>query len=431
MQTYRIQKDDTLWGIANKFRKDSTVSVEQMMLALVKTNPQAFSQGNIHGIKLGYVLRMPSIKSIERIDKLQAKTEVKKHAVLWKKYQRADLQPAAATSMQPKKAPGSGGGLFSGFTSIGGSSGDKVIVPKQAKSTEVNKLLGQLSSTQKSIETEKREKKVIQDRLIKLENAVDQVATEAPPPKPVIQYNEAAYDQPAAREQVSDTQAEEMVPGEEAPMVEEEESEPIESPSAEPAAGDEQPMADESDANKYDDYSVVLKADKKIVMPGLPGTLTVWIGDEDYKPSVSDDKAHDEAVIAAVGHYAVIEPFSTAFVFEPAKSECIKIHATGSEEQFELTPKDKGVFEVGAQVHLYDSEDCSNAPVPKSSTVLKVTVEVDNKEIIFGKLNELWDVFWEKLLAFWGAFLVVTFGLIMFLYKNKLKTLFNFDSGKT
>ena len=430
MQTYRIQKDDTLWGIANKFRQDSTISVEQMMLALLKENPQAFSQGNIHGIKLAYVLRMPSIKSIKRIDKLQAKAEVKKHAVLWKKYQHAVIQPAPAASMEPKKALGSGGGLFSGFKSIGGFSGDKVVVPKQVKSTEVNKLLGQLSSTHKSIETEKREKKVIQDRLIKLEKKVDKVAAEAPPPKPVIQYDEVASEQPAAKEQVNDTQAEEMVPGEEAPMVEEEESEPIESPSIEPAAGDEQPEADESVVNTFDKYSVVLEADKKIVMPGLPGVLTVWIGDEDYKPSVSDNKVYDEVDIAAVGKYAVIEPLSTAFVFEPEKSECIKIHVTGSEEQFELTPKDKGVFEVRVKVNLYDSKDCSTSPVPKHPSILEVTVEVDNKEIVFEKLNELWDVFWEKLLEFWGAFLVVTFGLIMFLYKNKLKTLFNFDSDK-
>jgi len=213
-------------------------------------------------------------------------------------------------------------------------------------------------------------------------------------------------------------------------MVEEEESEPIESPSIEPAAGDEQPEADESVVNTFDKYSVVLEADKKIVMPGLPGVLTVWIGDEDYKPSVSDNKVYDEVDIAAVGKYAVIEPLSTAFVFEPEKSECIKIHVTGSEEQFELTPKDKGVFEVRVKVNLYDSKDCSTSPVPKHPSILEVTVEVDNKEIVFEKLNELWDVFWEKLLEFWGAFLVVTFGLIMFLYKNKLKTLFNFDSDK-
>jgi len=430
MQTYRIQKDDTLWGIANKFRQDSTISVEQMMLALLKENPQAFSQGNIHGIKLGYVLRMPSIKSIKRIDKLQAKAEVKKHAVLWKKYQHAALQPVPAASMEFKKALGSGGGLFSGFKSIGGSSGDKVIVPKQVKSTEVNELLGQLSSTHKSIETEKQETKVIQDRLIKLEKKVGKLVAVESPPKPVIQYDEVAYDQLASREQVSDTQAKEMVPGEEAPMVEEEGSEPIESPSIEPAAGDEQPVADESVVNTFDKYSVVLEADKKIVMPGLPGVLTVWIGDEDYKPSVSDNKVYDEVDIAAVGKYAVIEPLSTAFVFEPEKSECIKIHVTGSEEQFELTPKDKGVFEVRVKVNLYDSKDCSTSPVPKHPSILEVTVEVDNKEIVFEKLNELWDVFWEKLLEFWGAFLVVTFGLIMFLYKNKLKTLFNFDSDK-
>ena len=443
VQTYRIQKDDTLWGIANKFRQDSTVSVEQMMLALLKANPQAFSQGNIHGIKLGYVMRMPGIKSIKRIDKLQAKAEVKRHAVLWQQYQRVVLQSAPVASVQPKQTPGSGGGLFGGLKSAVGSSGSKVIVPKPDKSSEIKNLLGQLSSAHKSIEVEKQEKKVIQDRLFKLENTADQAEAEVPPPKTITQNNEVASTRPVVKDDASEMMAEEVVLEdetpmieekvalEEAPLVEDEESQPIESLSAESAAGDEQPMTEESDVNKFDKYSVVLKADKKIVMPGLPGSLTVWIGDEDYKPTISDDKVHDEALIAAVSHYAVIEPFSTAFVFEPAKSGCIKIHSTGSEEQFELTPKEKGVFEVGVKVNLYDSEDCSNSPVPKSSSILEVTVEVDNKEIVFEKLNELWEVFWEKLLEFWAAFLVVTFGLIMFLYKNKLKKLFNFDSNNT
>jgi len=430
MQTYRIQKNDTLWGIANKFRQDATISVEQMMLAILKENPQAFSKGNMHGIKLGYILRMPSTNYIKRINKLQAKAEVKRHADLWKQYQAAASQSSTTASMQPKKTLSSGGGLLGGLTSTRGSSGDKVALLGLENSTgELKNLLSELTSTKKSIETAKQENKSLQDRLIKIEKKVEQVAAKESSPKTIIKYNEAASKQPAARKQINDTQAEEMVLEDEAAMLEEEESPSVDLSSLEPAANAEPTMADKSAANKYDNYSVLLKADKKIIMPGLPGTLTVWIGDENYKPSVSDDKVHDEAEIVAVGDYAVIEPFSTAFVFEPEKSDCIQIHSTGSEEKFELTPQDRGVFEVSVKVNLYNSKDCSTSPVPKSSAILKVTVEVDNKEIVFEKLNELWEIFWEKLLEFWGAFLVVTFGLIMFLYKSKLKALFNFDAG--
>ena len=430
-QTYRIQNGDTLWSIASKLRPASTFSVEQVMLALLKENPKAFTKGNIHGIKLGYVLRMPGINSIKRVDKQLAKAEVKKHAILWRKYQSTTSQSGLSSSIGSKKLLGFGGGLSSGQLSNEGSGGDRVALPKQAKSPEVTKLLGQLSSTHKSIETEKHEKKVLQARITHVEKVVDKVVAAEPPEKILFKNGKVASEQSAAKEQVSKTRAEEVMQAKEEPVIESEESLQIKSASAGPASDDEQPMADESDVNKFDEYSVVLKADKKIIMPGLPGTLTVWIGDEDFKPSLSDDKVHDEAIIAAVGDWAVIEPFSTAFVFKPVKSECIKIHTTGSEEQFQLTPKDKGVFEVGVKVNLYDSEDCSSSPVPKSSSILEVTVEVDNKEIVFEKLTELWDIFWEKLLEFWGAFLVVTFGLLMFLYKNKLKKLFKFDSDDT
>ena len=38
---YRVQQNDTLWSVASKLRPDRSISVEQMMLALVRENPEA------------------------------------------------------------------------------------------------------------------------------------------------------------------------------------------------------------------------------------------------------------------------------------------------------------------------------------------------------------------------------------------------------
>ena len=40
-------------------RPDSSISVNQMMSALLRANPEAFFNQNINGLKRGQILRMP------------------------------------------------------------------------------------------------------------------------------------------------------------------------------------------------------------------------------------------------------------------------------------------------------------------------------------------------------------------------------------
>ena len=53
-----VKYNDTLWEIANQMRP-SDVTVNQMMTALVRENPNAFYNGNVNQLKAGYVLRVP------------------------------------------------------------------------------------------------------------------------------------------------------------------------------------------------------------------------------------------------------------------------------------------------------------------------------------------------------------------------------------
>ncbi|MEP1265540.1 MAG: FimV/HubP family polar landmark protein, partial [Marinobacter sp.] len=55
---------DTLWNIAESIRPDSSVSMQQVMLALQDLNPDAFIAGNINRLKRGEVLRVPDIEQI-------------------------------------------------------------------------------------------------------------------------------------------------------------------------------------------------------------------------------------------------------------------------------------------------------------------------------------------------------------------------------
>ncbi len=67
-----VASGDTLWNIANRTRPDNSISINQMMLALLRTNPDAFFRDNINALQRGAVLRVPDRSEIERMGAAEA-----------------------------------------------------------------------------------------------------------------------------------------------------------------------------------------------------------------------------------------------------------------------------------------------------------------------------------------------------------------------
>ncbi|MBZ4193211.1 MAG: LysM peptidoglycan-binding domain-containing protein [Candidatus Contendobacter sp.] len=61
---YTVVPDESLWGIALKVRPDPGIAREQMMQALFRANPQAFSKVGITGLKVDVTLRIPTLREI-------------------------------------------------------------------------------------------------------------------------------------------------------------------------------------------------------------------------------------------------------------------------------------------------------------------------------------------------------------------------------
>ena len=74
---------DTLWSIASQVRPDSSVSVQQMMLALLRANPDAFVNGNINGLKRGQILNIPVRDEIDSFSSQDAISDVKSQNASW------------------------------------------------------------------------------------------------------------------------------------------------------------------------------------------------------------------------------------------------------------------------------------------------------------------------------------------------------------
>ncbi len=67
---------DTLWAIASAVKPNSSVSNQQVMLAIQDLNPDAFIGGNINRLKRGQVLRIPTLEQVQQRSRAQATQEV-------------------------------------------------------------------------------------------------------------------------------------------------------------------------------------------------------------------------------------------------------------------------------------------------------------------------------------------------------------------
>ena len=83
-RSYEVARNDTLWEIARELRPDSSVSIQQMMLALLRTNPDAFSNGNINWLKAGADLWMPSDFEMQALSAAEAFAEVLVQNNVWR-----------------------------------------------------------------------------------------------------------------------------------------------------------------------------------------------------------------------------------------------------------------------------------------------------------------------------------------------------------
>lgn len=94
--TYEVKRGDTLGSIASELRPEG-VSLDQMLLALFRANPDAFDQGNINRLKAGKILSIPDPTGIAAVPREEAKTAIVAQSSNWGAYRRK-LAAVAADS---------------------------------------------------------------------------------------------------------------------------------------------------------------------------------------------------------------------------------------------------------------------------------------------------------------------------------------------
>ena len=179
---YRVQTGDTAWSLANRMRPDESVSVEQMMLAMLRTNPEVFINENVNGLKRGYILRIPDRNAINATSQAEALQLIRQQNALWREYQQALAGARPTTAMGAEGDTGAAGSsgmsrrsdarleiVSAGSgTAAAGSSKD----PAKMTATELRE---QLALAREAIETERVEKEALQGQIGSLEQRLDRM----------------------------------------------------------------------------------------------------------------------------------------------------------------------------------------------------------------------------------------------------------------
>lgn len=78
-----IRPVDTLWSIAQQVRTDSSIAPQQVMLALLRANPDAFLHGNINGLIVGKELQVPSESEALKLNPEEAMEQIQQQNKAW------------------------------------------------------------------------------------------------------------------------------------------------------------------------------------------------------------------------------------------------------------------------------------------------------------------------------------------------------------
>ena len=130
----RVKRGDTLYEIARDTRPQG-VDINQMMLAYLRDNPEAFIDGNINKLKAGYVLRIKDASVIADVSGREAASEVRRQNLAWREGRSTRLvkqaEPDVDTSFRDELVSEAEPSTEASSTAKTEADGPKVVLAKK------------------------------------------------------------------------------------------------------------------------------------------------------------------------------------------------------------------------------------------------------------------------------------------------------------
>ncbi len=255
------RRGDNLWTVAKKLQAGGkSASIYQIMMALLKNNPGAFSGGNVNRLKIGHVLRIDDPALLQAMSDGEAHAAYRTQTEEWERYRR-NLVAAAAKTPQPivagdLEAPANRGKASnSGELTVAAPSSKSLSAGEGLADTGVNgevatlkEELRQLRSDAKAMggadEALNREIKKQQDELANMQRAISIQDTELAAVQQMAQKTDKTKEKVVAAKAATEAPAVTKKPM----TGENSESSSIESTRSESTPAQEQPAAKEKTA---------------------------------------------------------------------------------------------------------------------------------------------------------------------------------------
>lgn len=183
-----VRRGDTLWAIAERMRPDDSVSVPQMMMALLKSNPDAFYDNNVNNLKAGYVLRIDDPAQIRAMTRNEAAREAQRQYQQW-----LSAKKLAKTAQRPlgQQAPETAAdGAAAGSARLRLVAPDQAMVDEEISASragregagkrtltanELESMRDELSIALESSDASRQENIELRDRIAQLEQQIKEM----------------------------------------------------------------------------------------------------------------------------------------------------------------------------------------------------------------------------------------------------------------
>jgi pilus assembly protein FimV len=180
--THVVARNETLWGIANRYGPQGGADINQVMMAIYRANPEAFA-GNINRLNAGAVLRLPDQAAISALGQSEADAEVRRQTSEW---QATAAAPARLELVPPPAESTATAAPAASATAGAGQAAD---------AEESRRLLA----------VKDAELQALRKRVADLEKQAGEVAVEQGPPAPAVQAETPpAQEAPAPEPEVED-----------------------------------------------------------------------------------------------------------------------------------------------------------------------------------------------------------------------------------
>lgn len=181
---YGITKaNDNLWTIAEKLRNGrNDITIYQVMMALLQSNPNAFVNNNVHRLKVGQVLRIDDESALTALSKKEAAKAYIKQTKSWDNYRKriarkASVQPIISEAI--KQTETSNAEETSGELTLSSPDGESLVAGgganEESLSNDFATVQDQLRQTKADAGNMRTQNMVLNEKLQQLEDELNRL----------------------------------------------------------------------------------------------------------------------------------------------------------------------------------------------------------------------------------------------------------------